>query len=317
MVSDPREEGRVTAVGTIAAKNYLARVRVLADSLAVHHPQLSLFVMLTDEIEGRFVAVDEPFHLISFAELADCDASLRRLAFTYDRKALAAASKPLLLRTLLNRGYSRVVLVDADTLLLGRMDDVLRVLDDHSILLCPHRLKPPTGRGRADADLGLLRSGTFNAGLVGVRDTPPARSFIDWWRDRLQRHCRNSPEDGLHLDQRWLDLVPGLFPDVGLVRDPGINVGWWNFDERPISIANETETSFFGWLREPAEVAGTESPPITNLWFEIYTRRHDVRQEYPDIEGADRDRFVRWTLTSGVREHYIPEVFRIPKTEIG
>lgn len=411
MESEPRMKGPVTAVGTVAAKNYLARVRVLAESLAAHHPELPLFVLLTDEIDGRFVEADEPFNLIGFAELGVRDVSLRSLAFAYDRKTLAAACKPLLLGNLLDRGYSRVVYVDADTLLLGRIDSVLRKLEDLSILLCPHRLRPPSGDGRAAADLGLLRSGTYNAGLLGVRDSEPARRFIDWWWNRLRRHCRKSPQDGFHFDQRWLDLVPGLFSGVGLVKDPELNVGWWNFDERPISITDDADngvfggcklfhasgyepdrpegvsihapwlrveqigphaelfahyrglletadenrvsrwsyafgrfdngvkipdiardiyldlgesvgrfgdpfvaaptTSFYSWLRQPAEAVGTRGAPISNLWFEIYGRRSDVRLECPDIGGEDRDRFLRWTSGSGVREHGIPEALRI------
>jgi hypothetical protein len=397
----------LTAVATIAAKNYIARVRVLADSLAAHHPELPLFFMLTDEIEGCFEAAEESFTLIRFADFADRDASLSPLAFAYDRKTLAAASKPLLLRFLLDQGFSRVLFVDPDMLLLDRIDGVLRQLEDFSILLCPHRLRPPSGDDRVAADLGLLQSGTYNAGLLGVRESEPARAFIEWWWGRLRRHCRKSPQDGFHFDQRWLDLVPGLFSGVGLVKDPEINVGWWNFDERPLSVidrkggpsfsgcrlfhasgyepdrpggvsvhaswlgmeqvrshaelfahyhqlleaAGQSEasqwpyafgdfdnvvpipdivrdiyldldesaghfgdpfvtqpaTSFFRWLREPAQAMDTEGAPISNLWFEIYQRRSDVQFDCPDISGEDRGRFLRWTSDSGVREHDIPE----------
>jgi len=65
-----------------------------------------------------------------------------------------------------------------------------------------------------------------------VREAPPARAFLEWWWERLEHHCRHAPEHGLHLDQRWLDLAPGLFERVGVVRDPSLNLAWWNFDER-------------------------------------------------------------------------------------
>jgi hypothetical protein len=70
-------------------------------------------------------------------------------------------------------------------------------------------------------------------------------------------------------------------------------------------------TSFFNWLRRLASGAGEGDPPISNLWFEIYLRRPDVRQEYPEVGGKDRGRFVHWAATSGVREHDIPEALRI------
>lgn len=411
MAPESKAEESVTAVATIAAKNYLARVRVLAASLAAHHSELPLYFMLTDEVDGCFEPGDEPFTLIRFAEYANRDASLWPLAFAYDRKTLAAACKPLLLGSLLDQGFSRVVFIDPDMLLLGRIDSVLRALEDVSILLCPHRLRPPAGEGGAAADLALLLSGTYNAGLLGVRDSESARHFIDWWWGRLRCHCRKIPQDGLHFDQRWLDLAPGLFAAVGLIKDPEINVAWWNLDERPLSVSEEEDgcafsgcrlfhasgyeperpegvsahtsrlsleqigshaklfahyhrlieaagqdqvsqwpyayanfdngepipeiardiyldlgefadrfgdpfvaapgTSFFNWLRQPAESVGGEGAPISNLWFEIYRRRSDVQLECPDLRGQDRDRFLRWASTSGAREHGIPEALRI------
>ena len=39
-------------------------------------------------------------------------------------------------------------------------------------------------------------------------------------------------------DQRWLDLVPGMFDGVRVVRHPGWNVGRWNLDGRPLTSVN-------------------------------------------------------------------------------
>jgi hypothetical protein len=40
----------------------------------------------------------------------------------------------------------------------------------------------------------------------------------------------------MHFDQRWLDLVPTLFEGVGITRDPGANVAYWNLAEREVAI---------------------------------------------------------------------------------
>ena len=40
----------------------------------------------------------------------------------------------------------------------------------------------------------------------------------------------------MHYDQRWLDLVPALFDDVHIVRDPGCNVAYWNLPERYVTL---------------------------------------------------------------------------------
>jgi hypothetical protein len=82
------------------------------------------------------------------------------------------------------------------------------------------------------ADLRLLSAGTFNGGLLGVRESATTRRFLAWWADRTQRGCKGRLDRALHYDQRWLDLVPGLFDDVLVFRDTDFNVAYWNLDER-------------------------------------------------------------------------------------
>ena len=40
---------------------------------------------------------------------------------------------------------------------------------------------------------------------------------------------------GLFVDQRWVDLVPGMFERVDILRDPGYNVAYWNLTHRRIT----------------------------------------------------------------------------------
>ena len=43
----------------------------------------------------------------------------------------------------------------------------------------------------------------------------------------------------MHYEQRWADLVPALFADVHVGRDPGWNVGHWSLPERRIELRGE------------------------------------------------------------------------------
>jgi hypothetical protein len=70
--------------------------------------------------------------------------------------------------------------------------------------------------------------------VVAVGDGPEARGFLAWWRARLARHCELEVARGLHHDQGWVDLAPGFVQDCHLLRDPGVNVGHWNLDERAL-----------------------------------------------------------------------------------
>jgi hypothetical protein len=219
-------------VCTIVAKNFLARARVFAQSFRAHNPKVPVHVLLTDEPGGFFDPAEGGVDLVELQQLDLSQPARSHLAFRYDRKSLAAAVKPVLLRHLLDSGFDRVVLVDADSMVLDTFGPVFEALEEHEIVLSPHRLEPPTGLRAVATELDLLRTGTFNGGLMAVRESSSTREFLRWWWTRLERHCRHDIRHGLHLDQKWLDLASGLFDGVGVLRHPGFNVAYWNLDHR-------------------------------------------------------------------------------------
>jgi glycosyltransferase involved in cell wall biosynthesis len=60
--------------------------------------------------------------------------------------------------------------------------------------------------------------------------------------------------------------------------------------------------SFFRWLNAPVPDDALSERPITRLWYEVYGLRPDVRQEFPDLFGADRTGFLYWTASTGLDE---------------
>jgi len=89
------------------------------------------------------------------------------------------------------------------------------------------------------SDVAVLSAGVFNLGFIGVG--PQAGAFLEWWAGRLRRHCLSDPANGMFVDQRWLDYVPGMFPHV-IVRDPGCNVAYWNLHERKLEHSSNQVT---------------------------------------------------------------------------
>ena len=217
-------------VGTAVRANYLPFARVLAQSLAQHHPELPFHLLLVDEAGDRFDPAAEPFAVVETRELPI--PRLRERLFRYNDRESVVAGKADVLAYLLDR-YDATLFVDADILLLGAIDGLLEQVAAHAITLTPHLLPPPLATGdRAEREMLVLLAGAYNGGVLGLSDRPEARALLDWWRDRLELHCRHSVDEGLHYDQRWLDLVPAFFDDVHLVRDPALNVAHWNLPER-------------------------------------------------------------------------------------
>jgi hypothetical protein len=232
---------RRVAIASAVASNYVSFARVLADSLRRHAPDLDLFVAVTDDACGHFDARNEPFHVLTAADL-----SIRhpeRFFFAHARREAAIAAKPYVLERVLDERYDLVVFIDADVLVLAGVGSLVAEAERHAVTLVPHFLEPPSGPDRHVRELDILRAGTFNGGVLAVRESPAARLLLAWWKERVSRRCVGDPSGGLHYDQRWLDLVPGFVGDVGTIRDPGCNVAHWNLPERPIRLDGGTVTA--------------------------------------------------------------------------
>lgn len=219
------------AAATIVAKRHLALARVTARSFRQHHPDVPFFVLLSDELEGRFDPDQEDFKLLTLDTLGK--AALLPRCFRYEQLPLSYAVTPDLLLHLLDK-FRQVIFIKQESLVMGRLDSLLQAMQQASIVLTPHLLEPLQGEGHIQRELAVLQAGSYNGGIIGLRDCTSTRNFLAWWRQRMELDCRHDVAAGLHYEQRWLDLVPLLFDDVQLLRDPGCNVGHWHLPEREV-----------------------------------------------------------------------------------
>ena len=279
------------AAATIVAKPYLSHARVLARSFREHHPEIPFVTLLADEAEGLVDPASEPYELIGIDELGLADAAGYR--FRYEQQPLSYALTPHLVAHLLDAGFDRVVFIKQESRVLDRLDPVLAALETASVVLTPHLLAPAT----AERELTILQSGVFNGGIFGVRDTPDGRAFLRWWSERVRYHCLHDVARGMHFEQRWLDLVPGRFGGVHLLRDPTVNVGHWNLGERRVRI------------RDGRVLAGDE--PCRLFRFSGYSPAvpEQISAHVPDLTPASVgeaaavfDRFGSDLVTAGFSE---------------
>nr|WP_315489253.1 tetratricopeptide repeat protein [uncultured Rhodoferax sp.] len=144
----------------------------------------------------------------------------------YNILELCCTLKPFLMRYVARTTGGPVVYVDADTYLLDSLGPSLPKKHDFSVFLTPHLLRPFEGERHVE-EIGILRIGTYNAGVVAVGTDDDAFRFLDWWADRASRYAYDAPEHGVFTDQKWLDMVPSYFQNVQTCRDWGLNVGPW------------------------------------------------------------------------------------------
>ncbi len=85
----------------------------------------------------------------------------------------------------------------------------------------------------------MLLFGAYNLGFIGVAAGEETDRFLAWWQARLRRHCVLAPERGLFVNQKWIDLVPGLFESVHVLRDATYNVARWNLYHRQLTMRDD------------------------------------------------------------------------------
>ncbi len=237
------------AACTIIAKNYLPFARVLMSSLRQSSPDIMRIVVLVDRPDGFFDPAHEDFDVILSETLPIQD--LLWFHFKYTILEVSTAIKPFALEYICERySVDQVLYFDPDIAIYSPLEVLTTALHNASIILTPHLTSPLTDEHRP-TDLDILRSGAYNLGFIGIKTCPEVARFLDWWKARLYDQCVVDLPKGLFVDQRWIDLVPGMFDGVSVLRNPGLNVAYWNLSHRMVRrspkgyLVNGEPLSFF------------------------------------------------------------------------
>lgn len=218
--------GLINAVFTIVAKNYLSYARNLMESLRRHAPDMRRVVILADQPDGFFDPAAEHLEVVLTSQLDIPDS--RWFHFKYSVLELCTGVKPYAIDYLFRQlGAEQVVYFDPDIQVYGP----LNLPGDANIVLTPH-LTSPVRDDRKPGELDILLRGTYNLGFIGLNKSSETDRFVAWWKDKLADACRVDLAHGMFVDQRWVDLVPGLFEGVHILRDPQYNIAYWNLADR-------------------------------------------------------------------------------------
>lgn len=228
-------------VCTSAALNYLPKARVLGRSVKRYHPEVTMHLILADRHPDWLDTDAEPFDDIISMETLHLP-NLESWLFRYSIVGVCTAVKPFALKSLLNTpGCQAVLYLDPDMVVFSRLDDLIDSFAQSSVLLTPHQTEPEQTLQRIiDNEMGSLKWGVFNLGFIGVRNDANARSFLDWWSERVDKFCYKSLEDGLWVDQKWVNLAPVFFEGVQILKSARFNVASWNLTTRMLEGSFES-----------------------------------------------------------------------------
>ncbi len=223
------------AACTIVSPNYLAFARTLAASYVAQHPNQRFFVLIVADLtDPAPFASDASFEPVMLGEIGLPD--LRVQAMKYDILELNTNVKPTFLWYLLQRyGLEGVVYLDPDIFVYGRLAPVFEALNNGATAVLTPHMTAPVFDGRSPSEQDLLYNGTFNLGFVAVSGGAEGLRLLAWWEHRCLTLGFSEGRTGLFVDQKWMNLAPGMFDGVVISRDVGLNMAYWNLHERRLA----------------------------------------------------------------------------------
>lgn len=228
------EPSQGLAIFTICSNNYVQMARILLTTAKRFHPEATVYLCLADAI------VPEPDFYPADCTVVAADAlgipDFPAFVFRYDVLELNTAVKPFMFQHLLAAGHDTVLYFDADIEVFSRLDQILTPLQDGaSFVVTPHLCAPSEGGAFPD-DVDIMRAGIYNLGFLGVRAADETDAILAWWARRLQYQCVNDMDAGVFVDQKFMDLLPGFAEHVHILRDPTVNIAYWNLTQRTLAF---------------------------------------------------------------------------------
>jgi SAM-dependent methyltransferase len=281
--------------GTVATRSYRARAKSVAQSFLKAHPDGRFFILTVDG-----TASAEPIDGIEWLGPEHLRLPhLFELQLRYTPVELCCALKVSLAREALERyPESPFLYLDSDMFVYRKLDEIWDLSSRASIVVVPHWLGIVDRSPLFEYEREFLECGVFNAGCFAVRSGSEASCFLLWMEERVRFDSRLRPGEGLFFDQKWFDLVPSIFSEAAILRDPAYDVAYWNLFERKLakeqtgySVAGKPLAIFhFSGLKLPEQRIVPFKP--IHLDFEEGSSLRQLVEEYTQLQrelGDERE----------------------------
>jgi SAM-dependent methyltransferase len=219
---------------TIITTDYLHYALALKQSLDDFGESVQLYIFITNDNEKLKPLVEEKYpgtFIISTDEV--CADGIGKKIYSkyhdFDINAFRWSMKPVFIKHLLNnKGYEKVIFLDADLFFFGKYQFLIDELDYTDMLLTPDWRSSNPHKDLVNFQK-LYKEGIYNGGFIGANKN--AMAALDWWAMACEFACINDPYSGMYYDQIHLNMLPVYFEKTGIVRHKGCNVANWNMTE--------------------------------------------------------------------------------------
>ena len=216
-----------THICNICSLQYLSQALTMIWSMKRFHIDYCYHIFLSDVTSKNSLNIEDKYQNINFHFMDDFlqQHDFDNALFLTDIE-FHTSIKPMAMEYLLRKYNKTVFYCDSDLFFVGPLDIENK---RESIILTPHHHLYQNDQ----SDLAMARSGIFNAGFIGASGEV-GLDFVNWWKHKTRLYCFLEPEEGLFVDQKWLDMVPALFDSVLILRDQRYNLSYWNSAQRTL-----------------------------------------------------------------------------------
>ncbi|MCF7729556.1 MAG: hypothetical protein K9M81_04215 [Chthoniobacterales bacterium] len=267
------------AIITIVTSNCFHQAHILGKSIKLFEKEADFIVFVIDFRPNDTCYQECEFQVVDARILNPNEWD--RFVFQYKGISACCALKPRALFHIL-LFYEKVIYLDSDIKLFHELTEAWSELDHCDLSLIPQRNGAPSIVTPIIPQMMLRISGIFNAGYIGTSRC--ANHFLDWWWEKTHYNCLvDDYIIGIYLDQLYLHEAIGRVERLGILRNNGYNVAWWNFDQRNIKRFNDRyfindrplvffHYSCFSFFLKNIKNFGWLKSRFGKLYFELYSK---------------------------------------------
>lgn len=214
---------------TVVTNQYLTLAITMAKSVKKMDKNAKIVVCLVEEdlsYASQFASFFDDIVLAKHLGISN----FYSFIFKHNSFEAPCACKPRIIKYSMDKFPSEhhFIYIDSDVKVFSGFDKINNLLNQYAIILTPHILKED------EFEFVLYPCGAFNAGFLALNRSDEAIQFLNWWMKKVEENCYFEIENGLFVDQKWLDLVPAYYKGAYILKDPGYNVASWNLTERDL-----------------------------------------------------------------------------------
>nr|WP_299416448.1 hypothetical protein [uncultured Emticicia sp.] len=213
---------------TVCSINQLANAIVLGDTLKIFNPNYNFQIGLVDKHSNIPKNIQSPYPIIQVSTLNI--KGFEAMTERYTNEELVVDCKPFFTEYFFKK-TEKLIYIDCTSVIFRSISFISDLLDQSNIILTPQLLYANVHPDEKQ----ILNSGIYHSGFIGFKKSDETLKFLKWWGENTRAKGFKDLCKGLNTDQLWLEHVPAMYDGVYILKEPGINIGYWNLPERNIN----------------------------------------------------------------------------------